>query len=1035
MYTEAKSLSKKISPEWRSYSLWNKALSEHFFSGNYEDRPVYLDINDQLLADLGEEIGLDNDQVVASFISAISGTLAEGLHFDSHYYVAAEWRQRKEEEAPPFIALLAFFSYVAEKMVRDPNFAAHNYYGRLQKELGIDDTFHADLKKSYQEVTERFWPWLNEWLISWDGQLGLPTARALDNRRYVSVAISQALVREQDRNILKRVFAEHGLSPGQRLGKIEMLSLLLHWSSLAHNFNSLSKLIQRGGDIRDKVAEIACSELESWDGRLAFKDSAEKGGRLFYIATFTTYPQLKIELNLCATLSSDKCGDLILASDSSSEAKVGFSQCIEDLSFEWLNDFGVAVVEPYEKIAHGDALLGRTKLVKKTGSSFFVRDGQPICILMDRLDIGAYQEVSRIGLGQKSIVLVHQSIQDKVENFLIETARPGYKKYTAEKVSGLPRSWILFTDIQILKVQEVSGLEALAPLMDSLISVSGGLYLGNDSWLTSHPPEVTITINTDSPLSVQISQSLHFDVPKEKIDIEIGCGVGFVSIKNLNLPDGDYQITVTEALGDGDQKFRSGFKLRSSNSVRIYKRGNTGAISYFLNSENLIDTISAKKNSYSSGNSISLNGGDIITTSEIKINYPRVKLVDGDFFGLENSESIHQSRAPLIDTATKEAGSCLLRGYHIVQYAGVPPGMPPGYLVMGKCSDCSLTLWQATKGYSRFPRRTTSFKGDSSKSIGNSYINVSDITPISEEPTHAPSYRDIFDALCYVKEGTFERLSSIVRSVSGETWAPHNLMRSLASLGHLDYEIDELTLRPKSWRIADPTLVSISHDEFILTGWSSQKFINQFTKTAEDLGAEVLIKNNSKNLPSLKIRNIKRSDLDIFTELINKDSMFPLSSSVNFTDKLLTLLPKLSTLIDVLPVINLPNSGLEFFDEINMKWQKVPEATKTGAYRHQLNGTKYFYASIEKHQKIRSVTCDARLAKYFAMSKFYEKFLRYHGSNQELKVRVGMDLPFLYERVAVMCSGELPEVQNGVLIYKMVPKEIAEGLVFKLFTE
>lgn len=1035
MYTEAQSLSKKNSSEWRVYSLWNKALSEYFFDGKNEDRPVYLDINDQLLVDLGQEIGIDKDQAVLHFISAIAGTLVQGLHFDDHFYVAAVWRQRKGEETPPFIALLAFFSYVAERMVRDPNFAAHNYYGRLQKELGINDAFHADLKKSYQEVTEIFWPWLNEWLISWDGQLGLPTARALDNRRYVSVAISQALVREQDRNILKRIFAEHGLSPGQRLGKLEMLSLLLHWASLSHNLNSLSKLIHRGGDIRDKVAEIACSELESWDGRLTHKDTSERGTRLFYIASLSTYPQLKIELNLCASLPSDKCGELTLAADSSAEAMLGFNQCAENLSFEWLDDFGVAVVEPYEKIAHGDVLLARTKLIKKNSSSFYVREGQPICILMDRLDIGAYQEVTRIGLGQKSIILVHQSIQDKVESFLVETARPGYKKYTAEKVLGLPKSWVIFSDVQILKVVEVSGLEALAPLMDSLISVTGGVYLGNDSWLASQPPEVTVTINTNSPLNVEISQSLHFDKFIEKIVLPINSGVGFIELKHLKLPDGDYQIIVTETLGDSGQKFRSGFKLRSSSSVRIFKRSNAGAIGYVFNSNNLIDTISAKKLSNISGDLISLNGGDINSKHQVNINYPQVELVSGVFSIADDSYLTDNSRESLVETITKDAGSCLLRGYHVVQYAPVPPKMPPGHLVMGKCSDCSLTLWQATKGYSRFPGHSRSHKENSARTVVDSFINVREISPIVNEPNKKPTYKDIFDALCYVKEGTFERFSSIVRSLSTETWAPHNLIRSLSSLGHLDYEIDEHTLRPKSWRIADPTLISISHDEFILCGWSSESFIDQFTKVAQDLGAVLLVKNNHESIPILKIKNIKKSELDIFTELINKDSAFPLSSTDNFAGKLLTLLPELRELIDVLPEVNLPNSDLEFFDDINMRWVKVLEATKSGAYRHLLNGIKYFYASSVSHTEIKGIMCDSRLAKYLAMSNSYQNFYSYDATKCELKVRVGMDLPFLYERVAVMCSGELPEVQNGVLVYKIIPQEIAEGLAFKLFAE
>jgi hypothetical protein len=372
MYIESQSLLNKTESGWRNYSLWNEVIFNHFFSGANKNKNVYLFINDEIVKDIGKQLNIPESEAIISFTNSIKATLVNQLPFDEHYYVANKWMKRGIEESPPFIALLALFSYVAEQMVADPNFAANNYYGRLQNALDIPDLEQDNLIKSYQEITERLWPSLNEWLNSWDGQLGLPTAKALDNRKYVSVAISQALVREQDRSILKRVFSEHGLSPGQRLGKNEMLSLLFHWASTSHANNSLSRLIQRGGDFRDKVAEIACAELEAWDGYLSIKDAAERGGRLFYVATFNTYPSLKLELNLCTNLTIEKCDELTISEDSSLSGRDAFMLCKDQITLEWMNDFGVAVVEPYSQISHGDALAAKLKLIKRNSSSFFV---------------------------------------------------------------------------------------------------------------------------------------------------------------------------------------------------------------------------------------------------------------------------------------------------------------------------------------------------------------------------------------------------------------------------------------------------------------------------------------------------------------------------------------------------------------------------------------------------------------------------------------------------------------------------------------
>jgi hypothetical protein len=46
-----------------------------------------------------------------------------------------------------------------------------------------------------------------------------------------------------------------------------------------------------------------------------------------------------------------------------------------------------------------------------------------------------------------------------------------------------------------------------------------------------------------------------------------------------------------------------------------------------------------------------------------------------------------------------------------------------------------------------------------------------------------------------------------------------------------------------------------------------------------------------------------------------------------------------------------------------------------------------------------------------------------------------MELPFLFDRVAVSCSGKTPEKGNGIITYTQIDKDIAEGLAFKLFNE
>jgi organic radical activating enzyme len=317
-------------------------------------------------------------------------------------------------------------------------------------------------------------------------------------------------------------------------------------------------------------------------------------------------------------------------------------------------------------------------------------------------------------------------------------------------------------------------------------------------------------------------------------------------------------------------------------------------------------------------------------------------------------------------------------------------------------------------------------------SVDNHLINSESY---KEDLILIPSYADVFDALCYVSEGSFDRFSSLIRILGGEPWIANNLLRNLSSLGHLDYEIDENLLRPKYWRIADPSLIQLNDQEYVYAGWRSKSYISKILQVSNKFDAQVIYKESNKQFPILKITKLKKTDTNKFCELLKKESNYSLSISENFSEKLLTLLPKLSELKNFLPKVMMPVSDLEFFDTKEMTWKKVDSSMEQGAYRHLLNGVKYFYQSSNDFVNSYSYVCDARLCKYFVLTKKYQHFFMYDELSRELRVLMGFDLPFLYERVAVMCSGELPELRDGVLVYKSISRKIAEGLAFKLFVE
>src|SRR5438094_300144 len=107
---------------WGEYSRWNEALAEYFFSPAAANRPVYLDIEEELLISLAERVGAPTSDAVSRFRKAVAQTLSPipggrplmAAHLDR----ASRWERAGGEGYPPFVAVLGLFCHAAESMRR-----------------------------------------------------------------------------------------------------------------------------------------------------------------------------------------------------------------------------------------------------------------------------------------------------------------------------------------------------------------------------------------------------------------------------------------------------------------------------------------------------------------------------------------------------------------------------------------------------------------------------------------------------------------------------------------------------------------------------------------------------------------------------------------------------------------------------------------------------------------------------------------------------------------------------------------------------
>ena len=1106
-YIEAEQLKLYDEPQWIEYRLWNQAFSEHFFSGRFKNKPVRLDISEDLISSIARQLNKKEEEISSDLIRVIRGTLLGSNNvFFEHIKIAKHWKASNKGEMPPFTLILSFFSFVAERMIQDIEFHGNDYYGRLAKDLEIYSTEEeARMCRSYQDLCDFCWDDLNDWLDSWGGELGYPTAKAMDRRKYVSIAISQALIRDQDRQILQRIFEEKGLSPRQKISSNQMSSILNHWAS-GHSGNLVNLL--KKDSIKNQVIEAACDELESWEGETSDLEGQNKTNRLFYLLTFNDYGKPKVNIRICTYLSQfpNKKFKLITEDVMSNESAQAFNEVRDRVEFRELDNFEYFSLEPNSEFPHSEALHTDIKLFNEEANQFLKRDGKYICVFVYEAEISAYKEIANIGLAQKNILLVHEKLSEKVDIFLKKTSRPGYKIYRASDVQNLPQNWTLVSGVQILVALNELGLEVLYPEhSEHSINLTEGLFLGRNTYLTNVPPFINIVADTSEPSRLVIKQNYTYGKQIDALELAIDDCVQFVDTKTLNLTDGDYDLIIKS----NTTETQSSFKLRSSSNTKLYKSLNDSLAykfspdSYFLsmsaskiNTENesnysrggfisivninydlkmtpienslpnidslIEDYIQPKLNlkSYTSNldachltgkHEWEILGGKnwkIADLNELKDDQPIIhkKYGIGRFAGLRkhtnNEVYIHlryKYRQPFaVSMGNKDLlykytdGPQELAPIHIgpnegggkewvkYQHDQFLPEIWDGTIVEVQCRKCNSTTW---KHHNFNKIKTAPIK---------SFINIRSVEQLSDKISSI-SMNNIFEALCYLKEGTFERFCSIARNYDSNAWFPYNLLKNLSSLGHLDIELDKNSLRPINWRISDPTLINVSFNKFMLLGWRSEEFLELLIKQTESLGGgHVTIKKDSKFIDNIYIEGVDFKDLNAFASIISETSTFPLFISDNFCEKLLSSLPSLSDLMTSLPKLALPDSDLDYFDINQFKWVPVRDNYLAGAYRYKIYGNKYFYLPQTKEISNDSFLCDAKLVKYFALKDFHGNWFTYDKKTAQLNVPLHMQLPFLYERVAVCSSGNLPET-GKCLSYNNIPIKIAEGLAYKLF--
>ncbi len=1023
---------------WLRYSRWNNAVEKELFDGRLAGQPVYLDLEPSQLesASMRAEINV-RELPEAALATAVAGTLnlaSIGGPFQRHLTALADWRATRQDDAPPCLALLALLSLVAQKMVRDDQLASHNYYGRLCQILGIEDPYDRKLlEKCFRRDTPRFWDALNGWLQHWEGERGLPTARSLDRRKYVSVPISQALLRAQDRLRLRGLFADYQLSPGQRISAAELAIYLNDWTSRGHAGPAITRLWRKGDDLRERITAIACDELEAWSGNPQSTTSSTTHP-LLWLAQIRQRPTRAIDLFLVSRGIEE--GNYALSAESNEAARRAFAACGSEIRMEELSGAPFTSLEPWNEVAIGELLVAYLAL-KKIGNTHKLQRS-PRTIIVLQLPEGHlhYQEVARAQLLRKIAILCLDGVRHLVEQHLQRVARPGYKSLRPTNIEGLPEGWHVFVDVELMRALDNApeGLEALQPISDSDIAVDEGLNLGRDTWHERAQPEVRAVAPEGMTFGLVAHELQIFGEKRALGQIDLGSfmGAGAVHLSTRSLIPGDYRISM-EVDSRGQRRIlgQTSIRIRSADYPRPATLAKHSQLAFHLPRDAALGSLSASEQYTNDDTATVVRGGSIVhdgpsTTSAYYSALPDAPALRG---GMEEQIG---GRRPGSLAAGSLSTSCLTRNYHYwICEAGTPGDRE---IKRQECRDCGLNLWVRNRIHRR--RRVEARPITIARRITDPPTDIQTYAPtIFPMPTASHAGLDlILDALSYVRSGTWEQLRDLAAHIDDRPWFHHYVGRILFGLGHLDIELDpEKLMRPKHWCVSPSSFVQISPDRAVLTGFRSQKLVDAIASTAETLGGQLEKTKEAAGITVVSILGLDAVGLQLVADEVGQGLGTAIGTSQDFALRLAKSLPRLSDVEIALPSIQLGGDRLERFELRSGNWREVVATDEPGAYRLQWRGVTYGYVSPLHNPDGNLRVADSYTVKYLAARQAMISLVGYDRAHQELLVPLGCELPGLFHRAAILASGRPPKhMQGGWVRYVDVPENIARELVARL---
>lgn len=479
------------------YNQWNEALFEHFYA-SANNRVVYLYCNERVISEIGASFGLNEQQALSSFCTAVCSWVADlNVLFRAACTRSKRWYEQGAPDYPPFIALLSLCVLAATKMEQDSDehIGGGNYYYRLRQFLSLTD---SQGMPSYFDETVDLWRILLKWQKDNAGKYGYTFSTTFSNKPYSGRPRSQCLIRDTEKTLLAEFFTWAGYEPGTPLQHETVREDLREY--LTPRVGRLRRLFfQNTKGLREAIVNMVIMEFESWepeydqDSQKRTYEKVTLSAQLQYVGSIFR-KQVKLSL-ISAPVLSD-------------------GQYLQEAGFELTNSRYHKSVESLNDLTQDVNLSINNHKLSYNGSDFIVfRLGH---------DYGIPGWLSRrdIAPGHQHLFLYSSKYQDIVSKLIVsETLSEADNTGVKMAQEGWKFTKVIVHDESIVS-NELGriGLQ-LRPARDTTLSFIGGLKTGHNKWLIGYgphvsisaPPKTTLSINDIEILSL-FSDGLHLNL-------------------------------------------------------------------------------------------------------------------------------------------------------------------------------------------------------------------------------------------------------------------------------------------------------------------------------------------------------------------------------------------------------------------------------------------------------------------------------------------------------------------------------------------